>query len=296
MNEWMDNGDYTMIDYEKELIEINKPVQERYKKEMFGKEQWLPISDIKVDIAVQRDLQEHHVQKIVRKFDPTAFGRLMVTQREDGNYYCTDGQHRLRALETLGFDYAPCVVIQLCSLKDEGLNFINVNEQSAKVSNIDKYRIGVSSEIAGWLAVKECIDFIGGKVGTGDECVSCVGVIYKHINNSKLETSRQRDIDIMKKTLLVLQKLYGMKGINDKMVKSMAYFIKVHVYENDDTTTSEILEKLKGSNYKDFLSRAQDMRENNAKRGKIVSYIAFLIYTEYNNKLKKNRLPLRINI
>lgn len=156
--DWTDNKEFTMLDYVKEITELSKPITERYKKEMFGVEMWLPINEIKVDIEVQRDLQPSHVQKIIRKFDPSAFGRLTVTQREDGHYYCTNGQHRLRALETLGFTQAPCIVVKLYNKKDEGLNFININEQSAKVSNIDKYRIGVSSEIEPWLRVKEWCD------------------------------------------------------------------------------------------------------------------------------------------
>lgn len=293
---WRDNGNSTMVDYAKEMVETSKPVNERYKKEMFGYEEWIPVEKIKVDISVQRDLQEYHVQKITRKFDPTAFGRLIVTLREDGNYYCTDGQHRLRALETLGIEIAPCIIIKLYSVKDEGLNFVNVNEQSAKVSNLDKYRIGVSSEIEAWLRVKECLDSINAKAGTGENQVSCVGVINKYVNNSKLESSRQKDIEVMKKTLFILQKAYGTKGVTDRMVQSMAYFVRTYVFDNSDTTSGEIIERLSGTNFKEIIAKAHDMRDNNAKRGTVVSYVAYLIYTEYNNGLRKNRLPLRISL
>lgn len=289
-----DIKEFTMIDYAKEIEEINKPATIKYKKEMFGQEEWIPVDKIKIDNSVQRDLQEFHVQKIARKFDPTAFGRLIVTQREDGFYYCTDGQHRLRALETVGLDVAPCVVIKLHSLKDEGQNFINVNEQSAKVSNIDKYRIGVSAEVEAWLRVKECVDFVSCQVGTGEGFISCVGVINKCINTSKVGTSRQRDLEIMKKTLYVLKSLYGVNGICDRMVQGMSYFIRTHVVENEDTTVGEIIERLQKTNYKDFTSKAHDMRENNSKRGKIVSYVAYLIYAEYNSGKRRDKLPLRI--
>lgn len=292
---WTDNKEFTMVDYVKEITELSKPVTERYKKEMFGEEQWLPIKDIKVDIEVQRDLQNSHVQKIVRKFDPTSFGRLTVTQREDGSYYCTNGQHRLRALEILGFTQAPCVIVKLYSKKDEGLNFININEQSAKVSNLDKYRIGVSSEIESWLRVQECIESVGLKVGSGEYGVSCVSVIYKIINSSKLDTSRQRDIEAMKKTLYILNKVYGTKGVTNVNVQGMYTFVKYHV-QSGDTSTSEVVDRLKGTHYKDFSTKANSLKDSNGGKGKLVSYVAYLFYVEYNKGLKRNKLPLKISI
>ena len=55
--EWMENNNFTILDYEKEITEINKPATQRFTKEMFGKEEWIRISDIKIDIEVQRELQ-----------------------------------------------------------------------------------------------------------------------------------------------------------------------------------------------------------------------------------------------
>ena len=181
-----------MLDIDREVTEIHKKGTNRYSKEMFGEDKWIPLDKIKVDHSVQRDIQETHVQTILKKFDPTAFGRLVVTLREDGFYYVTDGQHRAKVLEILGFSEAPCVVVNLYNHKDEGLNFININEQSAKVSNIDKYRIGCSSMLEPWLRVRECVEYIGASVGAGKNQVSCVSSIYKLVNSSKVGTSRNR--------------------------------------------------------------------------------------------------------
>ena len=293
--EWMKSRDYTLLDYEKEVTEINRPATQRFTKEMFGKEEWLRISDIKIDIEVQRELQEAHVQNIIRKFDPTAFGRITVSKREDGFYYCTNGQHRLRALERMGFDLCPCIVVNLCSLKDEGQNFIKINEQSAKVSNIDKYRIGVSSEVREWLLVKEALDFCGLKVTTGEGGVSCVSVIYKILNASKLETSRQRDMEAMKKSLYILKTLYGIKGINNSVLQGMFIFVRTHIMSGD-TTVTETINRLKNTNYKEFVSKANSLKDSGGGKGKIASYIAYLMYVEYNRGLKRNQLPLKIHL
>lgn len=287
---------YTILDYEKELIDSKVPPRERYKKEMFGTDEWIKVDDLRVDISVQRELQDAHVRKIVSKFDPSAFGRLIVTRREDGHYYVTDGQHRLNALREMGLDYAPCVVVGLNTLADEGRNFINVNEQSAKVTTLDKYRIGVSAEVTAWLRVKECLDYISVECGTGEDRVSCVGIIYKIVNSSKLETSRENDMAMMKKTLFLLKKMYGVKEIQNTMVTGMYLFVKTHLFVNEDTTTTEVLSRLSDVNVREIRAKANTLRESNNGKGSISNYIGYLLYVEFNRGLKKSRLPLRIHI
>lgn len=289
--------DYTFMDYEKELIETSKPIDKRYTKEMFGKEEWVSLDKLRVDISVQRELQDNHVQKMLKKFDPSAFGRLVVTKREDGYYYVTDGQHRRKMLELLGITEAPCVVVNLCDLKDEGMNFININQQSAKVSNIDKYRIGCSSMVTEWLRVKEVIDYVGYEAGTSSNRVSCVSALYKLVNSSKLETSRERDIMLVKKTLLILKSAWGIEAMTHAMVNGMYIFVKNHTFLNQDTDTNEIINRLsKKVSWKDINTKAHTMKENNNGKGKLYSYIAYQLYVEYNNGIKKNRLPLRIHL
>ena len=42
----------------------------------------------------QRTLQQHKVDKIVKEFDSSKLGVLMVSERPDGRYAVIDGQHR----------------------------------------------------------------------------------------------------------------------------------------------------------------------------------------------------------
>lgn len=296
--DWKNKYNYTLLDIEGEIKESNKPVNERFTKKMFGEEKWIPLDKLKVDIEVQRELQDSHVQNIIKKFDPSAFGRLVVTQREDGYYYITDGQHRKKTLELLGINEAPCVVVNLCNLKDEGMNFININQQSAKVSNIDKYRIGCSSMITEWLRVKEVVDFVSCTVGTSKGQISCTSALYKLVNTSKLETSRARDIELAKKSLLVLKSVWGIESVNHNMINGMFIFLKNHTFINNDTNTKDIITRLSNRkvSWKEINTKAHSMKENNNGSGKLYSYIAYQFYVEYNNGMKRNRLPLRIEI
>ena len=265
----------------------------KYKRDMFGEDRWIDVNLIKIDIAVQREMQETHVSKILKKFDPQAFGRLTVSQREDGYYYCSNGQHRLECAKRLGLKEVPCIVIKNNSIKEEGESFIKVNEVSAKVSALDKYRIGVSSEIVEWLRVKECLDFVGLEVGTGINKVSCLSVIYKTINSATLLSSIDKNVYVTKRALYILKHTVGTKGITNHMFKGMVVFVR-HYVLTGETDVQTVIDRLSKIDYKAISSKAQDMIENSS-RGKIDSYIAYLFWVEFNKNLRV-KLPLKIEV
>lgn len=283
--------------YNYELIDANKMCSNvssvKYEKYMFGEDKWIPVNKIKIDIAVQRELQDYHVAKLLKKFDPQAFGRLTVSLREDGYYYCSDGQHRLECAKQLGLKEVPCVVVNNSSLKEEGESFIKVNEVSAKVSALDKYRIGVSSEILEWLRVKECLDFVGLEAGTGQNKVSCLSIIYKTINSATLLSSIDKNMFVCKRALYILKHTVGAKGITNQMYTGMSIFVR-HYILSGETDVKTTIDRLSKIDYKAITSKAQDMKENSTK-GKVDSYVAYLFWVEY-NKGYKVKLPLKIEI
>lgn len=285
----INNYNYEIIDVDKEL---SSPI--KYTKEMFGEDAWIPVEKLKIDMRVQRELQETHVTKLLGKFDPSAFGRLSVNLREDGFYYVSDGQHRLEIAKRLGLSEVPCVVNKLESLRDEGRSFIKINQNSAKVSGIDKYRIGVSSEVEEYLRIKECVDYAGLRIGTGLNQINCVSAIYRLINQATLLTSIEANIRNMKKTLYILNKCYGVDGINHLTVTGLFIFVRTYL-ETGLTTTEAIIERLSTINIRELISKANDMKSNG--NGKTVSYVAYLFLIEYNKKLKvSNKLPMHIEV
>lgn len=279
--------------YNYDLIKVDGLSSKAYNKSMFGKEMWIDTNLIKIDISVQRELQETHVSKILKKFDPQAFGRLTVSKREDGFYYCSDGQHRLNVARRLGLSEVPCIVVNSHSIVDEGENFIKVNEVSAKVSALDKYRIGVTVGNAEWLRVKECLDYAGVEAGTSVNKVNCLSLLNKAINSATLLSSIEKNVFVAKKSLYILKNIVGTKGMTNQMVSGMMIFVR-HYILTDLTDTNTTIERLKKIDYKAITSKAQDMKENST-RGKIDSYVAYLILTEYNRNLKV-KLPIKIEI
>lgn len=289
-----------MIDVQKifdegnfEFLDIKESPKRLLRKEDFGKEQWIPTNQIKADMQVQRELMPNHVEKIVRKFDASSFGRLIVTLREDGYYYVSDGNHRLNAARELDLSEVPCVVISCPTLRDEGISFININETSAKVSAIDKYRIGCSAQVSEWLRVKEVIDYCGLQVTGNGQGIACVSTVYKQVNSAKVQSSIENNINIAKYSMQILNEAYGVEAITHLTFSSMCTFVKAYVM-NGDVSKRELIDRLKSSDIKSITSRATEMRKS-ANRGKLISYVAYLFYVEYNKGLRK-KLPLRIDI
>ena len=283
------NTKVEFIDVDKE---ISKPI--KYTREMFGIDMWIPVDKLKVDIRVQRELQDTHVDKLQKKFDPAAFGRISVSLREDGYYYVQDGQHRVALAKAVGLTEVPCIVQSLESLRDEGRAFIKINENSAKITGVDKYRIGVASEVVEYLRIKECVDYAGLRIGTGVNAINCVSCIYRAINQATLLSSIEANMRSMKKTLYILNKCYGVEGINHLTVQGMFLFAKTYL-ETGYTDVETCIGRFKNINIKELINRAYDMKENG--RGKTVSYVAYLFLVEYNKKLKPtNKLPIHIEV
>ena len=283
------NTKVEFIDVDKE---ISKPI--KYTREMFGIDMWIPVDKLKVDIRVQRELQDTHVDKLQKKFDPAAFGRISVSLREDGYYYVQDGQHRVALAKAVGLTEVPCIVQSLESLRDEGRAFIKINENSAKITGVDKYRIGVASEVIEYMRIKECVDYAGLRIGTGVNAINCVSCIYRAINQATLLSSIEANMRSMKKTLYILNKCYGVEGINHLTVQGLFLFAKTYL-ETGYTDVETCINRFNNINIKDLIARAYDMKNNG--KGKTISYVAYLFLVEYNKKLKPtNKLPMHIEV
>lgn len=283
------NTKVEFIDVDKE---ISKPI--KYTREMFGIDMWIPVDKLKVDIRVQRELQDTHVDKLQKKFDPAAFGRISVSPREDGYYYVQDGQHRVALAKAVGLTEVPCIVQSLESLRDEGRAFIKINENSAKITGVDKYRIGVASEVVEYLRIKECVDYAGLRIGTGVNAINCVSCIYRAINQATLLSSIEANMRNMKKTLYILNKCYGVEGINHLTVQGLFLFAKTYL-ETGYTDVETCINRFNNINIKDLIARAYDMKNNG--KGRTISYVAYLFLVEYNKKLKPtNKLPMHIEV
>lgn len=269
----------------------------RVSREAFGVEQWIPLDKLDIDINAQRNLMESQVKKIMKDFTPSALGRIIVSKSTDasGKHHIQDGQHRAEALKLLGFKEAPCVVVDSETIKQEAENFLLINLNSASVSSLDKYRIGVSANVPEYLNIKECLDVVGLEAGNGDKKVSAVASISSYINAPSKEEARAKKRITMKNALEILKETVGVENINQTSILGMCIFCK-HFVDNGNTEKETVIERFKNMDILVLIKNAQAWK-NNSARGKVVTYLAYLLCEEYNKGLKgKKKLINNIKV
>lgn len=269
----------------------------QYPRASFGVEQWIPLDKLDIDINAQRNLMESQVKKIMKEFTPSALGRIIVSKKldENGKHHIQDGQHRAEALKLLGFKEAPCVVVDSETIKQEAENFLLINLNSASVSSLDKYRIGVSANVPEYLKIKECLDAVGLEAGNGDKKVSAVASISSYINAPSKEEARAKKRITMKNALEILKETVGVENINQTSILGMCIFCK-HFVDNGNTEKETVIERFKNMDILTLIKNAQAWK-NNSARGKVVTYLAYLLCEEYNKGLKgKKKLINNIKV
>lgn len=266
----------------------------------FGKEMWISLEDLKLDEDTQRSPMDNHVKKIAKNLDPKAFGRISVSLRNDGKYYVTDGWHRTLACKSLGMTEVPCIVIEnkteviKQAKKNDALQFLKINENSSSVSAIDKYKIGVSGEVEEWLRVKECVESNGLKVGTSASRVNAVASIYKYINSSQKPELVAKKMEHMKIAIGILNDITGVLGITNISINAMCLFVREYISEGM-ITVEDAMNAFSKVDLRQMITNAQTLKNTNSG-GNVITSLAYLLYKEYNNHTKGEKLPPRFEI
>lgn len=289
--------DYTKpTKLEMEYIKAYK--NKEFPKESFGVEEWLNPNILKIDKDTQRNVNLNQVTQIIKNFNPSSFGRLAVSKRDDG-YYVTNGQHRLLASQKIGIAKVPCVVTmnefveEKDKKKQDAQQFLEINQNVTAVRAIDKYRIGVSAEMEDWLRVKEVIESNGLRAGTTVNSVNAVACIYRYINSpTSLDTINNKKRH-MKWALKILKDTVGVARITNVSLQAMCIIVREYV-DYDLTTVDKMISKLQDIKLNAMIGEAINMK-NTGMRKNVVTYLAILIAKEYNKRCKKRTEKLPLN-
>lgn len=142
----------------------------------------LPVAKLLVDHSYQRaEVSLARVLRIAGGFDWSLFGAISVMER-DGQFYVTDGQHRVEACRRRGdIKTVPCVVTVSDSVQREAGAFIGVNSDRGHVSAYDKFRADVCRGEETALAVKHMASRLGYdiKQDTGAHVIAWPALLVK---------------------------------------------------------------------------------------------------------------------
>ena len=135
-----------------------------------GHLEWLVVDDLQVDQRYQRDLSEVQVRKIVKDFDPDAFGVITVSSRGSGGMFVVDGQHRLAALRHMGWgaQRVPCIVYRSLTLEDEAKVFYLPQTTRKYMTPAQKFRARLIAGEPNAIAIKEMVESFGYSLNLGN--------------------------------------------------------------------------------------------------------------------------------
>jgi len=138
--------------------------------------QHIAISSMEPESGYQRKTNSTQVENIVRNFDETRLGTLIVSAR-GGKYHIIDGAHRSKALRSLGYTHAPCVVLTGLTFKQEADYFRSQNEEKRLVKPVEFFKAGLVSGDDKCARIYETVKANGFRIESGKKDFHRIGAI-----------------------------------------------------------------------------------------------------------------------
>ena len=174
--------------------------------------QWVPIAEMRVSPAAQRELNEAHVNKMAAEFDLERLGNPTVSYR-GGHYWVIDGQHRIEALRRMGWDdqQIQCWTYKGLSEADEAEAFLKFND-SLTVNVLAKFRVGITAGRHAECEVDRIVRAQGLSVSRDriEGGISAVGTLMRVYNRSGGA--------VLGRTLRLIRDAYGTPGLESIVI------------------------------------------------------------------------------
>lgn len=241
------------------------------------------------DRDYQRAIDPNRVRKLIENFQSTGLGTLTISLRPDGRRVVVDGQHRVAAVRTIGYDgRLPCSEYQGLSLADEAGMFLLLNN-SKLVQPIDKFRARVIAEdwtaitIAGVLAAYGWEAKSGGQpgyfgaVGAAEKVFEGAGVLKRAAYPALLDA-----------VVSTITQSWGRdyRGAHNLVVAGLGQF---YARYGDDIDRTKVVAELSKLTPHALIGRANTLRD--ARGGTSASSGAEVVTGLHNKGRRTNRLP-----
>ncbi len=196
---------------------------------------WVPIAKMRVSPVAQRQLNQARVDRLAVEFDLEQLGTPTVNER-DGVFYIIDGQHRIAALEQMGWgdQQIQCWAYAGLSEEEEADKFDRLNDVLA-VHAFDKFRVRVT-------AGREIECDIDRTVRAQGLCVSrdaipgaiaAVGTLRRVYTRS--------DASTLGRTLRIIKEAYGDPGFEASVIDGLGLLCQRY---NGELAEDEAIQKL----------------------------------------------------
>lgn len=158
----------------------------------------IPVGELNIDTAYQRDLDIARAEKYAREWDPYLLNELTVSERDDGTYWVIDGAHRLHAALKRGIVNLRCFVVRGLSPEDEAALFVKLNRNRKAVNAWDSFKAALAAKDRDALRIKATVEEAGYSItrSGGPRAIKAVAGLQK-INNLG-------GVELLRETLVVI--------------------------------------------------------------------------------------------
>jgi hypothetical protein len=250
---------------------------------------WLPVKSLTILWPdAQRPLDEKHVDRLAKNFDPDMFGVISVCKPNGKEiYHVIDGNHRRLAIEKLfGPDeMVPCNVFDAPDPARAAKLFNEINTGRRPVNAVDRFRVRVTSGAPTEVAVSAIIKNMGYRVSSSTEdgavrAVAACTKVFKRFGGEVLTIS-----------LLTSRTAWGKvaRGTDEAIIGGLSEF---YAEFGPQVDRGRLCEKLAKSFTPDrLLGAARSARD--VYRCSTASAVSRVIQNLYNSGLRAGKLESR---
>lgn len=181
--------------------------------------QWVPLKDIRVNAAAQREFSEPWAEHILKNFDIDKLQYPTVNQR-DGIYYVIDGQHSIHAYKMWLTQWEDqtiqCMVHKGLTEAQEAELFLSLNNKK-QVSVFDKFRVGVNAGRPEECDIDRIVRANGGVITRNRSLPGAISAV------AALRTIyRDCGAEILGATVRIIRDAYGDAGYESAILRGIA--------------------------------------------------------------------------
>lgn len=248
-----------------------------------GRHRTVPVADLKIDHSYQRaENGDTTILAIARSFKWSAFGVLIVMERQNGALYVVDGQQRLAAVKRRGdIPAVPCHVFQSSGKEMEAQAFLDLNTSRKKVSALEKFTAAARANIDPAKSISAWMKDNGFTITKNGHTPS--GIAFP----GQLVRTWLRNAAMAKESLLIQRELSADKTLAVPVHLGIEYLLRAGIPVRDE------IPKLISEGGKERLLGAirNEARNSNIADGERVCGVGVLRVMNFRRKARKYRLP-----
>lgn len=243
------------------------------------------LSDLTVDLRVQRRLDPFRVRKIASEFNWEGFGIPCASERPDGTIVIIDGQHRIEAAKVTSNGNAARIVEVFTglSISDEAAIF-RIRNDTNRVSFLDRFRVRVIEEEEVAVSVLKLLEDYGWSLA-GD---SIKGYPWSAVQS--IEYLYKMSPEIAQLTVDVITRAWNHHPMSadHRIVRGVGAFIRKYGKSVDMSILADKLFRHEDGPA-GIIARGQGI--SNIYKGRVSTGVAEFITTLYNKHMKTNKIP-----